>query len=148
MQQQLWRPDTCGCAVIESFDPDAAPDTPTLYTYEHKCEAHAHLNDAEAFAAVFDENDRKNFAWNLAVRRLDLTHADVEWAFDDARRVELLIAPKTKSLERQVADLRTIVAALASHQPFDPALFDLIPTITQQQKDDLAAELAGKATVR
>ena len=56
-----WSPDTCSCVVEYSWDDSVSAEQRTHeLTSIEKCPVHSSLSDSEAFAAVTDENPRKN----------------------------------------------------------------------------------------
>lgn len=57
-----WHPDTCGCVVEYSWDDEVSEDdrTHTFSSVVETCAAHQHLPHPLVFAAVADENPRKN----------------------------------------------------------------------------------------
>ena len=93
-----WSPDTCGCEIEYDWDTEVpqASRTHTLKQINRRCPAHSAGTEAVEYAAVIDENARKNI---LHGRILDdfpaLTKVDGDgnkdfadgfsWAFDDHR---------------------------------------------------------------
>lgn len=65
-----WKPDTCGCVINLEWDDEVSSEnrTHSLNSIE-KCEFHQALSDADAHAAVLDENVTKN-------QVLGIVHAD------------------------------------------------------------------------
>ncbi len=66
-----WRPDTCTCIIEYSWE-DTAPEeqrTHSVHRVTNKCEAHKNLNDKEIYAAVTEENPRKNLALSKLMDR-------------------------------------------------------------------------------
>jgi hypothetical protein len=61
---QIWRPDTCGCVIEQTHDPQDTSVPIGLSRVLAKCAVHAALSDAEVWDTVFDwdggENRRKN----------------------------------------------------------------------------------------
>jgi len=60
-----YRPDTCGCVIIQQWDPAVDSSAITLSSVESKCAPHAGLSDAEVWDAVYagsptGENGKKN----------------------------------------------------------------------------------------
>ena len=62
LQTTRWSPDTCGCVVDYTWDDSVSQEARTHHYAGHvlKCSAHAPLSDEAAYAALTDENPRKN----------------------------------------------------------------------------------------
>lgn len=61
-----YRPDTCTCIIEYSWDDTVPPSsrTHTLTNYILRCPEHSPLaTDSERFNTIFEENPRKNIAW-------------------------------------------------------------------------------------
>jgi len=57
--EQRWRPrTTCDCTVVERYDTADFEGTRALVRFEAKCPLHTSLSDADAYAALRDENPR------------------------------------------------------------------------------------------
>jgi len=65
---QVWRPDTCGCVIEQTHDPEADPNPVGLSQVLSRCAAHTLLTDQEVWDAVWSfpvgENRRKNLIRN------------------------------------------------------------------------------------
>ncbi len=95
-----WSPDTCGCRIEYDWDTEVAQDsrTHTLKQFVKRCPAHSTGTEVVAYAAVTDENTRKNILRGAiltdfpALRVVDgdgnADFADgFSWSFDDQRRL-------------------------------------------------------------
>lgn len=95
-----WSPDTCGCKIEYDWDTEVpqASRKHTLKRFVKRCPAHATGAEADAYAAVTDENTRKNIlrgailkdfpALALVDRDGNVDFADgFSWAFDDDRKL-------------------------------------------------------------
>jgi hypothetical protein len=91
-QTQRWRPDTCGCVIIQTHDPADLSVPIGLSHFERKCPAHSALNDAEAWEAVFDanvgENRRKNRIRNRIFEQFGVEI--VSWSFSGTGKARVL----------------------------------------------------------
>lgn len=152
-RMQRWSPDTCKCGVYEEWDDmDPDPDPPKFYLThtaaqtladqildaqrkprreqpaEILCPAHMALGRTPAmFAALHDENDRKNITIDLAVAVVpQIADSTYVWAFDKDRVLEVSFPtvkpPLTKaelatiqdSCDLQFGPLRVRVRAVSS----------------------------------
>lgn len=109
-----WRPDTCGCVLEYSWDPEV-PEGKREHTLvkAEVCETHRALGHTESkthFDAVVEENQRKNSTFMLAVEsEPELTTADYEWSFDADRN--LVVAFHGKGLSNTTkAELESAAA--------------------------------------
>ena len=95
-----WSPDTCGCEIEYDWDTEVpqASRTHTLKQINKRCPAHSAGTLADEYAAVVDENTRKNILRGriledfsaLAIVDGDgnVDFADgFSWSFDDQRRL-------------------------------------------------------------
>lgn len=97
-----WSPDTCGCEIEYDWDTEMpqASRTHTLKQINKRCPAHAAGTEADEYAAVVDENTRKNILRGAILDNfpaLAITDGDgntdfiagisYDWAFDDQRRL-------------------------------------------------------------
>lgn len=95
-----WSPDTCRCVVEYVWDTEAPPASRkhTLKQFVKRCPAHATGSSPGAYAAITDENTRKNILRSailkdfpaLAVIDRDGNEDfadDFSWSFDDQRRL-------------------------------------------------------------
>jgi hypothetical protein len=99
LHRQRWRPDTCDCVLIETWD-DANPEAEHVWqASEMVCPAHLALGllpTAAHHAFVLAENRRKNRGLALVLaRHTGLTFDNVTWALDAARVVRLRIVGAT-----------------------------------------------------
>lgn len=108
IQTTRWTTDTCGCVVRYSWD-DAVKQENRVHTvagFDHKCQFHAGLDDAAAYAAVTDENPRKNKAL-AAIADAAAVAADTSlfdgngaflgsWEFDADRKLKVSLPEATK----------------------------------------------------
>lgn len=70
IQQELFWPSTCSCGVILSWD-DTTTNAPlSLVGFVFKDPAHSILDDATAFSAIMDEDDRKDNVLRGAIDNL------------------------------------------------------------------------------
>lgn len=63
IKTQRWRPDTCGCVLLQDWDTENS--NISLKHFESKCAAHEMLSDADAYHVIYgsgssSENRRKN----------------------------------------------------------------------------------------
>jgi hypothetical protein len=62
-RKQIWRPDTCGCVLEQTYDPDLPASTWTAVPIS-KCSAHAAVPDGQIYNVLYQnadgENKRKN----------------------------------------------------------------------------------------
>ena len=67
MKVTRWSPDTCDCIVEYEWDEKIPLEDRTLAlsAIKRKCPAHASLSDEAVYAAVSEENPRKNRALGL-----------------------------------------------------------------------------------
>lgn len=110
-QYTRWSPDTCGCVLVYRWD-DTQPEdarTPVLHTVEARCADHAALGEEAVWAAVNDENPRKNISLHMIEKVLSRLPDGSRWYFDGARALHLSIPNLTQqqrnSLQTQ-ADIR------------------------------------------
>lgn len=88
LSTQRWRPDTCGCVILQEFDKDDLPAGAHLKAFESKCQAHATLTDVEAYDAIHGtiakpgENLRKNLAYKELLEIPELVEEKVNDAGD------------------------------------------------------------------
>ena len=83
-----WSPDTCGCVLVVENNPAPPgliydfPDDYTLVQVVQRCPTHAALTDGATYAAVREENARKNRLWAMV--------GSVAGVTTDAQRKDLL----------------------------------------------------------
>jgi len=65
-----YRPDTCGCVIIQAHDPADPGAGITLSSVESKCVPHAALSDAEVWDAVCHETTGENRKKNKIRNRI------------------------------------------------------------------------------
>lgn len=86
-----WRPDTCGCELNYSWDRDSTEDerVHTAETFK-PCEAHKHHTDKhQHFAAVLEENQRKNKVVNYLAEKHGVTPHDFAFSFNASRALDI-----------------------------------------------------------
>ncbi len=116
-----WSPDTCGCKIEYDWDTEVsqASRTHTLKQFVKRCPAHDTGTEAVAYAAVTDENTRKNrlrgaiLADFPALRVVDgdgnADFADgFSWSFDDQRRLVVTLPNVSGPV---LANIRTLADA-------------------------------------
>jgi hypothetical protein len=83
-----WSPDTCACIHDVQWD-DSLPDTQRVHSAGATialCSFHGALNVTSQFAALMDENPRKNKALTqILATATAVTIADITWSFDNSR---------------------------------------------------------------
>ena len=100
----LWTPDTCDCTVAFAWD-DAVPATERVHNFvrrERSCAVHAPAfgtartgaNARAAYAAVLEENQRKNLGLGLLQAEHGIDPEQVAWTFDAARNVTFTLPPE------------------------------------------------------
>lgn len=109
-----WSPDTCTCIVEYSWDDTVKQEdrTHTLHRIATRCIDHGSLDDDATYAAITEENPRKNLAL-AAIQSLAPTLFDGDqflgsWSFSANRTLDIKI-PSTP-----LADASTLEAALKS----------------------------------
>ena len=67
MHLQTWKPDTCGCVVVENV-----PQTgnKTLASVTKKCPAHADVSDADLYGVLYANPDGENKVKNVVMAEL------------------------------------------------------------------------------
>ena len=88
---QNYAPDTCTCVVQESWD-DSLPADQVVYSLVsilHRGDEHAAIVDGSLFSVLYEENKRKNKAWNKAIEASGLASGRVVWSFNVARTLQL-----------------------------------------------------------
>jgi hypothetical protein len=100
---QIWKPDTCGCSIEQSHNPDD-PSAAVLCTRVlAKCAAHRALADGDVIEAVWayphGENRRKNLMHKQFV---DAHGVSPDWSFEGhgTARVLRVHAPETGAIDR------------------------------------------------
>jgi len=90
---QRWRPDTCGCSIIETWDP-ADPSFVRTGQPESKCQDHATVSDEELYGVLHanpdGENRRKNDVRSSLLEIDDITE------FDDDGNLRFIHAAEMK----------------------------------------------------
>ena len=92
-QTTRWTPDTCpvpGCVIEYTWDDTVPQDSRvhSLGTYVRKCALHTALSNAVAYAAVLDENPRKNLAFSdlkAVIATLDEDQYKGLWSYNASR---------------------------------------------------------------
>lgn len=92
MKQTIWRPDTCECEIVLTWDDDSVPASESavheLTRFNRKCSAHSGNDGKEQFDAAIEENRRKNYTF-AEVRKVlpSLTPEFYKWSFDNERNL-------------------------------------------------------------
>jgi hypothetical protein len=90
--------DTCAnpaandaCSLIEQWDDDLHDDQViyTLVQVNKRCSLHGDLVDASIISTLYEENTRKNKAWNKAAELTGLTNSQVAWSYDPGRTLHI-----------------------------------------------------------
>lgn len=112
-----WKPDTCDCVIQLSWD-DAVPVDSIVHTMASikKCSIHDPLADADAYAAVKDENTTKN----VVLGHIHENHSDIvdvnidgskslkegivyDWSFDQSRKLQVDVKGVDKATAQAIA---------------------------------------------
>lgn len=64
---QRWRPDTCGCVVLEDYDTQG---NKYCCGVEHKCEAHKNVPDDALYGILYANHDGENKVKNKVLQEL------------------------------------------------------------------------------
>ena len=86
-----WRPDTCRCELNYSWDRHTSEDE-RIHTAESftPCEAHKHHTDKhQHFAAVLEENQRKNQVVNLLAEKHGIKPTEYKFSFTAERVLQI-----------------------------------------------------------
>src|SRR6184192_1851402 len=70
IQTDTLNPDTCPCSVFFSWDDTVNPPVYSVVNFLNKCVFHSLLSDVNAFAALMDEDTRKNIVYQAAIDNL------------------------------------------------------------------------------
>ena len=103
-QGQVWRPDTCGCVIYQTYDRrDPNAKTQCCKHHHHTQKCRHHRNDTDDHAQAVAENRAKNEDVGVLLAKYpDLTHDDIVWSFDARRRLTVSAPTKGTVLARGI----------------------------------------------
>ncbi len=84
----IWRPDTCGCVIEETHDPQDSAYGVRFSAVISKCPVHAAVSDANLYGVIYSNSDGENKRKNLLDKflretaALSLTTVDASGAFN------------------------------------------------------------------
>lgn len=96
MKFQRWRPDTCDCVIIQTYDETLPQPIITVSKIEKACSFHAPLmpNEQAVYNAIVERNQRKNFSYaelELQVASSATLTPDLfDWTYDDTGAAPVL----------------------------------------------------------
>lgn len=85
-----WHPDTCECIVDFEWD-DSLPAVHNIKEVIRACAPHAGLSPTQLWAALMDENPRKNYTFGFAEAITPVNADDCEWSFNAKRVLQVTI---------------------------------------------------------
>jgi hypothetical protein len=108
IRETTWRPDTCGCEIVYSWD-DELPEAVRKHDMSkanRRCAAHASHEDIKVhFDTITEENRRKNIAFEEVKKIIPaLTPEFYQWEFDQNRILKIVLNGPTNSEKVAVID--------------------------------------------
>lgn len=92
IREQRWTPDTCAkpeagdvCSVLETWDDteSEAARTHSFKIVEKKCSLHRDLEGKELYAALYEQNRRKNVVFAVVQSIKTIPAHQFSWKFDN-----------------------------------------------------------------